>query len=187
MFTGIIDAVSPVQSVGPTTVTLRRPKEYTDVTIGSSIAVAGVCLSVTELTDDTMSFDIMQTTLQKTTLGSLRVGQAVNLERAMRADARFEGHIVQGHVDDVGTVRSFDSGVLTVEVPENLLPLIVLHGSVTVDGVSLTVSALNGQHVSVSLIPHTLATTTLGSLVVGGRVNIETDILGKYILQSHGR
>ncbi len=185
MFTGIIEAMSDVLEAG-SKLRLARPKFFDDLKIGCSIAVSGACLTVTAFDSTSMSFDVIGTTDKKTKLGSLAPGDFVNLERAMKADGRFEGHIVTGHVEGVGTVVAVTQPALIINVPSHLLPFIVLHGTIMIDGVALTVSDLKGSHVTVSLIPHTLDVTTLGNLKKGDSVNLETDILAKY-LQNHGR
>ncbi len=188
MFTGIIEATAKLLKIGQNEIILERPKSFDDIKIGSSIAVSGVCLSVIAFDDASMSFDVVSTTLQKTKLGSLAVGDSVNLERAMKADGRFEGHIVTGHCEGVGKIRLGQTGgnmMLQVEIPADLKKYIVLHGSITIDGVALTVAEYSGNFLSVAIIPHTLEHSTLGALKPGDAVNIETDILGKYILQAH--
>jgi len=183
MFTGIIEATGKILEKSEDGLEIARPSIFDDCTVGSSISISGVCLTITELDDKSMRFDVVDETLQKTTLGSLNPGDQINLERALRADARFEGHIVQGHVEGVAQVESLDQGILTVTVPSDLSPLIVEKGSIAIDGVSLTVAKKDGVQVSVALIPHTLENTTLGSLKDGDTVNIETDILGRYLLE----
>lgn len=181
MFTGIVEYTAKIiQNTGHTLV-LERPATFDDVKLGSSIAVAGVCLSIVELTDHSMRFDVIDETLAKTTLGSLKVGDLVNVERAMKADARLDGHVVQGHIEGVGEVTSDErrvkSGMLSVRIPQQLLASIVPKGSIALDGVSLTVASLDEDICTVALIPHTLAHTALGTLKEGDRVNVETDIL----------
>lgn len=184
MFTGIIEATAKVLQIGSNKLTLERPKQFDDIKIGSSIAVSGTCLSVVSFDVSSMSFDVVETTLRKTKLGSLRNGDSVNLERAMKADGRFEGHIVTGHSEGVGKVMRVGA-VLEIQMTTTLIPFIVLHGSITIDGVALTVAKFSGDRVTVALIPHTLEHSTLGTLNVGDAVNVETDILGKYILNAH--
>ena len=157
-----------------------------DLPVGASLAVNGVCLTAVSVSDDTVTLDIVPETLQRTNLGELEVGGQVNLERPMPAGGRFDGHIVQGHVDGVGTVTEVatdpDGGVvMTVQVPEALLRYLVEKGSVTIDGVSLTVAALTAEGFTVALIPATLAVTTLRDLRAGDPVNLEGDPLGKRV------
>ncbi len=182
MFTGIIEATAKVLEKKPLGLVLERPKDFTDIKIGSSIAVSGVCLSVIAFDNQTMSFDVIPTTFQKTKLGDVSVGDAVNLERAMSASGRFEGHVVTGHIEATGQVLSFQNGLLKVKVPQEVLPFIVQEGSVTLDGVALTVAALKGAELTVALILHTLEHSTLGSLKPNDKINLETDILAKYVL-----
>lgn len=184
MFTGIIEATAEVVTMGGGKLTVRRPPAFRDVSIGSSICVSGACLTVTELTEAAMTFDVVPETLSKTTLGSKKEGDSVNLERALAASGRFEGHVVQGHVEGVGEVGVPPStSHLTISLPRQLLPFVVSKGSITLDGVSLTVASVEHDLVTVAIIPHTLAQTTLGSLRKDDRVNVETDILARVILR----
>jgi len=177
MFTGIIEAMALIQSNSEDRLTIDRPKDFDDIRVGSSIAVSGVCLSISALNAHSMSFDLTETTRQKTTMGSLKQGDRVNLERAMKADARLDGHVVQGHVENVGEVIDRRGERLTVRIPEKLLGSIVQHGSIALDGVSLTVADIDDGCVTIALIPITERETTLGTVQKGDRVNIETDIL----------
>lgn len=185
MFTGIIESTAKILKTTDSGLLVERPKIFDDLKVGCSIAVSGVCLTVTEFDQTSMSFDVIATTDKKTKLGSLAPGDRVNLERAMKADGRFEGHIVTGHCEGVGEVVSLVGTLLSVRIPQPLLPFIVPHGSITIDGVALTVAETTKDCVTVALIPHTLAHTTLGALQEGQNVNIETDILGKYMLARH--
>lgn len=192
MFTGIIESTAKVLKITDSGLLVERPKIFDDIKIGCSIAVSGVCLSVTSFDASSMSFDVVATTLQKTKLGQLKPGDNVNLERAVRADGRFEGHIVTGHCEGVGEVVSLvraptptPGPSLSVRIPSSLLPFIVPHGSITIDGVALTIADITNDCITVALIPHTLTLTTLGALQEGQNVNIETDILGKYMLSKH--
>ena len=196
MFTGIIEATAPILGKMDTGLTLERPATFDDIRLGSSIAVAGCCLSIVEFDERSMRFDVVEETWNCTKLGSLEEGDPVNLERAMKADGRFEGHMVQGHVDGVGQVKvenreqrtlrpssgqAENSVTLTISLPERMLPHVVPKGSICIDGVSLTVASLRGSECAIALIPHTLQNTTLGDLREGDSVNIETDIVGKYL------
>ena len=185
MFTGIIEAQATVQAVGEGRLTVTRPGSFKDITTGSSVAVSGVCLSIAEFDDDSMTFDVVGETQSKSTLGKLKVGECINLERAMRSDDRFEGHMVQGHVEGVGEVLSIESDgkwtTVTIRIAEDIIPTVVHKGSITIDGVSLTVASVKGCECSIALIPQTLAHTTLGALQKGDCVNIETDVLGRYV------
>jgi len=189
MFTGIVEEVGVVVGVEPrgnlTRLTMRARQVLADAQLGDSIAHNGVCLTIAELVPPLYGCDVMGETLAVTTLGALRPGSRVNLERALAAGGRFGGHFVQGHVDAVGTVAAIrrDAQWVTFELgaPADLLALVVAKGSIAVDGISLTVVARTPAGFTVSLIPHTLAQTTLGDRRVGDRVNLEADILAKYV------
>ena len=189
MFTGIIEQVGRVARVTPRGEVLRIVVDETDlganVALGDSVAVNGTCVTQAELDGRHLHFDAVQETLDRTTLGGLEPGRRVNLERAMRADARFDGHIVQGHVDETGRVRDWrregDDVRLYIETSPDFASALVPKGSVTIDGVSLTVVDVVADGFDVALIPHTLAVTTLGELQVGDGVNLEGDVLGKYV------
>ena len=189
MFTGIVESVGTVVSVSdtgaPFRLTLESPGFGDDLQHGESIAVNGVCLTVAHHEENTWVADVMKITRETTTLGALEPGQKVNLERAMRADGRLGGHMVQGHVDGTATLVERDSQEewenFVFELPDSVLRYVALKGSLTVDGVSLTVAALEGARATVSLIPTTMSETTLGALTVGDSVNIEVDIIAKYV------
>jgi riboflavin synthase len=193
VFTGIVEELGRVVAVAPhpddsAQLVVSGPTVTGDARPGDSIAVNGVCLTVVELATGTFSADVMAETLARSSLGVLAPGDPVNLERPMRADGRFGGHIVQGHVDGRGRIRarhpSANWEIVEVELPADLARFLVVKGSITVDGVSLTVVevAEDAQPwFSVSLIPTTLATTTLGSKQVGDPVNLEVDVIGKYV------
>jgi riboflavin synthase len=180
MFTGIVETTAKVLEKTAEGLTLERPKSFTDLTIGCSIAVAGTCLSVVGMDEGMMAFDVVEETWNKTKLGGLKVGDRVNVERSMAATARFEGHVVQGHIEGVGTVLTnadTDNGwMLSIEMPGDLVPAIISKGSIAIDGVSLTVANVNEHICSIALIPHTLEITTLGKLKGGDLVNVETDM-----------
>jgi riboflavin synthase alpha subunit len=190
MFTGIVEHAGRVASVEPAgeKVVLRVDLGPAggDCRAGDSISVAGVCLTLTgDPRDGVGSFEAVRETLSLTTLGALRPGSRVNLERALRVGDRLGGHFVQGHVDGVGTVRANGgpegAWVLVIAAPREVLRFLIGKGSVGVDGVSLTVATLDGEGFTVALVPHTLERTTLGSLRAGDRVNLEADLLGKWI------
>lgn len=189
MFTGIIEEVGRVASVRKgaksCVLTIRASKVLEDVHLGDSIATNGVCLTVTEFTKDSFSADVMPETLNRSSLGALRSGSPVNLERAMQAVGRFGGHIVSGHIDGVGTIRSIkedDNAVwYTIEANKDITRLVVKKGSITIDGISLTVADVTDSTLSVSIIPHTRAQTNLSSKRVGDVVNLENDCIGKYV------
>jgi riboflavin synthase len=192
MFTGLIEekgTITEVEDLGDSVrLTIRGPLVVSDAQHGDSIAVSGVCLTVMEQDTDTFAADVMKESLDKTSLGDLRVGDEVNLERATKAGARLGGHIVQGHVDGTGRILDRTPSehweVVRIALPPQLAKYLVAKGSVTVDGTSLTVvDVVDGSEpwFSVSLIPTTLAETTLGTKGPGDRVNLEVDILAKYV------
>ena len=188
MFTGLVDDVGVIERVTRSTAgrELRIRCSYDDVTEGESIAVNGACLTAVACGAKWFEVAVVETTLGRTTIGEWREGRRVNLERAMRADGRFGGHLVLGHVDGVAQVvqveRRSDATVIDLSIDAEMSELMVPHGSLTVDGVSLTVNELpSSATVQVSLIDHTLRHTTLGALAVGERVHIEADIIGKYV------
>jgi riboflavin synthase len=189
MFTGIVEELGEIVAIesGEQSVVLRvrGPLVTSDATPGGSISVNGVCLTVVEHDAQTFSVDVMAETLNRSSLGSLRAGALVNLERAMAASTRFGGHIVQGHVDGTAQILARTPGdrweVVQFTLPEQLSRYVVEKGSITVDGVSLTVSAVTQDTFSVSLIPTTLQLTTLGHHSVGDPVNIEVDVIAKYV------
>ncbi|MGL5817605.1 MAG: riboflavin synthase [Phycicoccus sp.] len=190
MFTGIVEELGTIAAVQTgaesARLTVHGPLVTADAVHGASIAVNGVCLTVVETGGERFTADVMAETLDRSTLGALRPGDRVNLERAMAASSRFGGHVVQGHVDGTARLLAREPGerweVVRFTLPGQLAPYLVEKGSVTVDGVSLTVVDLTGDaEFSVSLIPTTLALTTLGGLPVGGAVNLEVDVLAKYV------
>lgn len=189
MFTGIIEEVGSVASIRKgahsCVLTVNASRVLEDVHLGDSIATNGVCLTVTSFTSHSFSADVMHETLNRSSLGSLHTGSPVNLERAMLAGGRFGGHIVSGHIDGVGTISSIkedDNAVwYTVEAPSNILRYIIEKGSITLDGISLTVAKVTNSNFSVSIIPHTRAQTNLASKKVGDVLNLENDLVGKYV------
>ena len=189
MFTGIIEELGTVKAIEPQPdairLTIAGPLAASDAQRGDSICVNGVCLTAVELTADTFTADVMRETLNRTALGDLSVGDPVNLVRAMNAATRFGGHVVQGHVDGVGEIMSREPSDnwewVRVRIPVELSKYVVLKGSITIDGVSLTVNELSDDFVGLSLIPETLRLTTLGSKRVGDKVNVEVDIMAKHI------
>lgn len=186
MFTGIVEEVGAVRAVDGGRLVVACPLVATDSPIGASVAVNGTCLTVVARTDETLAFDLSGETLDRTTLGSVHAGSSVNLERPVTLAARLGGHLVQGHVDGVGRIeviaRHPDGGAtVTISIPGELEPLVVQKGSVAIDGVSLTVAAIEGPEVQIALIPHTLAATTLGAAAEGDPVNIEVDMIGRYV------
>jgi riboflavin synthase len=189
MFTGIVDAVGRIDAVARNNgVELRVTASYKGVKKGESIALNGACLTVERVLKRGFTVHAVTTTLGRTLIGEWQKGRAVNLERAMRAGDRLGGHFVQGHVDGVGTVDrvapSGDALLIDVRVPREVGETTILHGAITIDGVSLTVNALpRPSVVQVSLVPFTRAHTTLGTLGSGDRVHVEADVLGKYVRQ----
>jgi riboflavin synthase len=188
MFTGIVQHVGQVRAVrargGGRRLTIDLGPLAAGLAVGDSLAVAGVCLTVAAVDGQAAQFDVVPATLQSSNLGSLRAGTPVNLERSLRPDRGLEGHIVQGHVDGTAAVRAVQRGedwVVEFSCPAGLTDAMVPQGSVAVDGVSLTVKTVQPGRFSVALIPTTLAATTLGKLSAGDVVNVETDILGKYV------
>ena len=189
MFTGIVEEIGTVAAVAPgegaVVLEVVAATVLEDAHPGDSIAVNGVCLTVVELTERSFTADVMAETLQRSSLGSVAPGSAVNLERAARLDSRIGGHLVQGHVDATGVVRSIEPTprwtVVAVQLPPGLTRYVVEKGSITIDGASLTVVGVDGDTFTVALIPTTLEHTTLGSLRVGDLVNIEVDAIAKYV------
>lgn len=189
MFTGIIEEVGTVSGVisggRAGKIAIKAQTVLQNTKTGDSIAVNGVCLTVTELYPDGFCADVMPETLRRSNLGTLRRGDAVNLERAMTADGRFGGHIVSGHIDGTGKIislkREENAVWVTVGTEKNILALIVEKGSIAIDGISLTVASLDDNSFSVSIIPHTGAQTTLLKKSAGDIVNLENDIIGKYV------
>ena len=189
MFTGIIETVGRIRSIEPagdlSRLVVVAPAVLDGVKLGDSIAINGACLTVTKIDGDAFHFDAVKETLDLTSLGDLAVGSDVNVERAMRADGRLDGHIVQGHVDGTGRVRVLqregDDVRLVVDCGPEITEVLVPKGSVAIDGVSLTVVDVTPDGFDVALIPHTLAETNLGGRTPGDRVNLEADVLGKYV------
>lgn len=189
MFTGIVEELGKVVAIedqgDAMRLTIAGPLVTSDVSRGDSIAVCGACLTAVEIENGKFTADVMKETLRLTSLGSLRVGSPVNLERAMTAATRFGGHVVLGHVDGVGTVISREPSEhwewVRVSVPRDLMKYVVLKGSITIDGISLTVNEVGEDFIGLSLIPETLRLTTLGSKQPGDKVNVEVDIMAKHI------
>lgn len=190
MFTGIVEELGRVRRVTPNAdgarVEIEARTVVTDATIGSSIAVNGVCLTVVELGDDWWAADAVVETLARTNLGALAAGDPVNLERPVRLQDRLHGHLVQGHVDGTGTVverepQTDGSTFITFAAPPEVLRYVVQKGSIAVDGISLTVAGVEEDAFRIAVIPHTLAVTTLGTRAVGDTVNLETDVVAKYV------
>ena len=197
MFTGIIEEIGTVDAIRKgarsAVLVIRGNKIFSDLKIGDSVATNGVCLTATEITGKTFSADVMNETLSRSTLGKLRPGSPVNLERAMAADGRFGGHMVAGHVDGTGKIlhiRRDDNAIwYKVRTTSGIMRYIIEKGSIAIDGISLTVAKTEPEAFSVSVIPHTAANTILTQKKVGDTVNLENDCVGKYVekLLSGGR
>ena len=189
MFTGIVEELGKVHGLEPLNdairISITGPLVVSDSKIGDSISVNGVCLTVTTKTTDGFTADVMQETLNRSTLGDLVAGDSVNLERPVTLATRLGGHMVQGHVDGMGEITNREVSdnweVVSIKPPKDLLKYIVEKGSITVDGTSLTVASVNNEVFTVSLIPETLAKTTLGIRAIGDKVNLEVDVMAKYV------
>lgn len=189
MFTGIIEELGTINSISKNpasaVLTINASTVLEDVHMGDSIAVNGVCLTVTSFTDASFTADVMHETLNRSSLGALRPGSKVNLERAMSADGRFGGHIVSGHIDGTGRITDIkkdDNAVwYTISAPPDILRYIVEKGSIAIDGISLTIAYVDSRCFKVSIIPHTSANTTLALRKPGDTVNLENDCIGKYV------
>jgi len=196
MFTGIIENKGDVLNVEyreqGKSLTLRIPMDLTDLKLGDSINVNGVCLTVAEKRGQTFDLDLSPETLEKTTLGALKEGDKVNLERALRLTDRLGGHIVTGHIDGIGVIvekrRERDFFGLRIRIPQTISRYVVQKGSIAIDGISLTVNECQGEEIQITLIPYTLEKTTLIEKRGGDRVNVEADVLGKYVekMLDHG-
>ncbi len=188
MFTGLVEAtgkVTGLEAGGMSRLTVSAGKVSSEAQVGESVSVNGVCLTVNEINDENLVFYAMPETLRRTALGGLAKGSRVNLERAMSVESRFGGHIVQGHVDGVGRVLDVrDEGgaeIWEFEAPDSVLRYTVEKGSICVDGISLTVVMVGERSLTVSILPQTRAATNLRTLVIGDRVNLEADVIGKYV------
>ena len=185
MFTGIVEEIGTVKSVQSKVITIEASKIFDDLHLGDSVAVNGTRLTVSSFDNKIFNADVTQETLNRTNLGSLKNGSKVNLERAMTLSGRFGGHIVSGHIDGVGSIKSMKKDdnaiILTIEVSKHLMKYIVEKGSVAVDGISLTVASLTDNTFSIAVIPHTLKETVLYYKKEGDKVNIENDVIGKYV------
>ena len=189
MFTGIIEELGTIAHMDrrPDSIrlTIQAHKVLEGTQLGDSIAVNGVCLTVTDMTDSTFSADVMHETMRRSSFSTIKSGSQVNLERAMQVGGRLGGHIVSGHIDGTGHVSRIENDgiarVITISIPKDMAPFIVEKGSITIDGISLTVVSAGSSQFSVSIIPHTMSHTTLMGKHPGAIVNLETDIVGKYI------
>jgi riboflavin synthase len=189
MFTGIIEGLGTIAAIRSSSLGKRLTIEtgfpLDQTKVGDSISVSGACLTAVQVADRHFEVDVSPETLQKTTFGNARVGERVNLERAMRLSDRIDGHLVSGHIDGTGIVRRREWVahwiMVTIEVPETLTRYMIVKGSVAVDGISLTINSYDANGFSVSIIPHTAELTTIGFKHKGDAVNIETDMIGKYV------
>lgn len=189
MFTGIVEEMGTLlkkqNGARSAVITVKADKVLENTNLGDSIAVNGICLTVTSLNKNSFDADVMSETMNKSTIGTLMLGDKVNLERAMAADGRFGGHIVSGHIDGTGTVQSItkdDNAVwFEIKADEKILRYIVEKGSITIDGISLTVAYVDDTVFKVSIIPHTMEVTILGNKKKGSLVNLECDLIGKYV------
>ena len=194
MFTGIIEDIGRIESIEAINnhagllLTIASEKIVSDVNLGDSISVNGICLTVTNFTDTNFQVEVMPETIAKTSLEGIANNSRVNLERAMKANARFGGHIVSGHIDGVGKITAIEADGIanwyTVQTSEPLMRYIIMKGSIAIDGTSLTVAGVEGDTFKVSIIPHTSEQTIFSTYQVGTIVNLENDIVGKYIEQS---
>ncbi|WMC93446.1 riboflavin synthase [Kineothrix sp. MB12-C1] len=195
MFTGVIEEIGKIQDIKKKTssaiLSVQAWKIMQDIQLGDSIAVNGVCLTVTSISPNGFTADVMHETLNRSSLGNLRIGNCVNLERAMPANGRFGGHIVSGHIDGIGTISEIrrDDNALwyTIKTPLPILRYIIEKGSIAIDGISLTVARVYKDSFSVSVIPHTASLTTLSGRRVGDSVNLENDCIGKYVERLMGK
>ncbi len=193
MFAGLIEEMGTVKNIkrkaGSMELTIAGKKAIEDLKKGDSVSVNGVCLTVTsyELRVTSFKIDISPETLRKTNLGTLRIGERVNLEGALKLGERLGGHFVTGHIDGVGTIKKKikegDTFLFEIEAPDEIMDYIIPKGSIALDGISLTVVDFNKNRFSVSIIPHTLEATTLGFKKVGNKVNLEADMIGKYVFK----
>jgi riboflavin synthase len=192
VFTGIVEERGRVETMGGGRLVVDAHTVVRDRDVGASVSVNGVCLTLVELTDTSLRFDLSEQTLERTCLGDLRPGDPVNLERPVTLVARLGGHLVQGHVDGVGQVTRVEvdgsgGARVSIRVPGELSRYVVERGSIAIDGVSLTIAAVDDDEITVALIPHTLAVTTLGLAAPGRRLNVEADVIARYVERSMER
>ena len=185
MFTGIVEEIGKVSLVTPNMLTIKATKALESTESGSSIAVNGICLTVTDFTSNSFSFGIQPETLRRTNIGQLKVGDEVNLERAVALGGRMGGHLVQGHIDNTGKITSIrqeqKSKLMTVTAPHPLMRYMAVKGFISLDGLSLTIAELGTDSFTVSLVEFTQSRTTIGKKKVGDIVNLEVDIIAKYV------
>jgi len=192
VFTGIVEERGRVATTGAGRLVVDARTVVRDSDVGASVSVNGVCLTVVERTDTSLRFDLSEQTLERTCLGDLRPGDPVNLERPVTLVARLGGHLVQGHVDGVGQVTRVEGdgsggARVSIRLPGELSRYVVERGSIAIDGVSLTIAAVDDDEITVALIPHTLAVTTLGLAAPGRRLNVEADVIARYVERSMER
>jgi riboflavin synthase len=192
VFTGIVEERGRVETTGGGRLVVDAHTVVRDSDVGASVSVNGVCLTVVERTDTSLRFDLSEQTLERTCLGDLRPGDPVNLERPVTLVARLGGHLVQGHVDGVGQVTRVEldgsgGARVSIRLPGELSRYVVERGSIAIDGVSLTIAAVDDDEITVALIPHTLAVTTLGLAAPGRRLNVEADVIARYVERSMER
>jgi riboflavin synthase len=192
VFTGIVEERGRVETRGGGRLVVDAHTVVRDSDVGASVSVNGVCLTVVDRTDTSLRFDLSEQTLERTCLGDLRPGDPVNLERPVTLVARLGGHLVQGHVDGVGQVTRVEvdgsgGARVSIRLPGELSRYVVERGSIAIDGVSLTIAAVDGDEITVALIPHTLAVTTLGLAAPGRRLNVEADVIARYVERSMER
>jgi riboflavin synthase len=192
VFTGIVEERGRVETMGGGRLVVDAHTVVRDSEVGASVSVNGVCLTVVERTDTSLRFDLSEQTLERTCLGDLRPGDPVNLERPVTLVARLGGHLVQGHVDGVGQVTRVEvdgsgGARVSIRVPGELSRYVAERGSIAIDGVSLTIAAVDDDEITVALIPHTLAVTTLGLVAPGRRLNVEADVIARYVERSMER
>ncbi len=194
MFTGIIEGIGTIEKIeknpknrSAIKMTVDLDKQAKGLKIGQSVAINGVCLTVTKISKNKCNFEMIEETTKKTSLGNLKTGSIVNIERSIRAGERMEGHFVLGHIDGVGTIKKIEKKPKEIkiwfDISNQLARYVVKKGSIAVDGISLTVVDVMKNNISVCLIPHTMKVTNFNSKKIGDKINIETDILGKYILK----
>ena len=194
MFTGIIEGIGTIEKIEKNSknrsaikMTVDLDKQAKGLKIGQSVAINGVCLTVTKILKNKCNFEMIEETTKKTSLGNLKTGSIVNIERSIKAGERMEGHFVLGHIDGVGTIKKIEKKPKEIkiwfDIPNPLARYVVKKGSIAIDGISLTVVDVMKNHISVCLIPHTMKVTNFNSKKIGDKINIETDILGKYILK----
>ena len=194
MFTGIVEGILEIYNIEKDnnfyTINIKLNSDISNIKNGDSISINGVCLTVTSIDGLVFTSDIVRETLDKTNLRYFKADDYINLERAMKASSRFDGHIVQGHVEGIGKVKKIikdnDSFIISIEIPQSLSEYCIHKGSITVNGVSLTIASIEENLIDIWIIPHTLSNTTFGSINKNDYVNIETDIIAKYVKKFQG-